>query len=45
MNMNFFIPNSPIPFLINEDSIFFGEIGYIYTIKKSTKSWNKVRTF
>ena len=29
----FFIPNSPIPFLINEDSIFFGEIGYIYTIK------------
>ncbi|MBU5336981.1 helix-turn-helix transcriptional regulator [Intestinibacter bartlettii] len=29
----FFIPKSPIPFLVNEDSIFFGEIGYIYTIK------------
>lgn len=33
----FFIPNSPIPFLVNEDSIFFGEIGYIYTIKSEQK--------
>lgn len=33
----FFIPNSPIPFLVNEDSIFFGEIGYIYTAKSNQK--------
>ncbi|MGM9531282.1 helix-turn-helix transcriptional regulator [Intestinibacter sp.] len=31
----FFIPYTPIPFLVNEDSIFFGERGYIYPAKSS----------
>ena len=32
----FFIPHSPVPFLVNEESIFFGEIGYIYSFKSNT---------
>lgn len=32
----FFIPHSPVPFLVNEESIFFGEIGYIYSVKSNT---------
>lgn len=33
----FFIPYTPIPFLVNGDCIFFGERGYIYPAKSGNK--------